>query len=139
MRMLLSPTLVLAGALAALPAAAQQGSGLPAVLAGLTSQHVTDDLGNGCWVRFYDGQDFRGRSITLAGPVDLARIQLPGRPWTEWDSAIVGPQATVTTYDDKNFRERTARLARGERVADLRQDKLGWHEQVRSARVDCVT
>ena len=97
-----------------------------------------DNLANGCWVRFYDGADYRGASLTLAGPVDMPKMDVPGAAWKDWDSAVVGPKATVVTYDNENFRDRTATLHAGQSVADLHDNKLGWMEDVKSAKVSCV-
>ena len=98
-----------------------------------------DNLANGCWVRFYDGTDYRGASLTLAGPVDMPKMDVPGSAWKDWDSAVVGPKATVVTFDNENFRDRTARLAPGLHARDLRDSKLGWFEEVHSARVLCAS
>lgn len=96
-----------------------------------------DNLANGCWVRFYDGTNYRGASLTLAGPVDMPKMDVPGAAWRDWDSAVVGPKATVVTYDNENYRDRTARLGPGLHAPDLRDSKLGWFEEVHSARVLC--
>lgn len=96
-------------------------------------------LGNGCWVRFYDGKNFRGTNLTLVGPVDMPNTDVPGGVWREWDSAIVGPKATVVTFDNENYRDRTARLAAGQRITDLGDKKLGWFEEIKSARVSCAS
>lgn len=93
-------------------------------------------LANGCWVRFYDDKGFQGDSLTLAGPVDLPRMEL-GNAWRDWDSAIVGPKATVRTYDNEQFRDRTAVLQAGQSIGDLGDRKLGWFDEVKSARVAC--
>jgi hypothetical protein len=61
-----------------------------------------------------------------------------GSVWRDWESAIVGPKARVATFDNENFKERTARLAPGQRIADLRDKKLGWFDEVHSARVACT-
>jgi hypothetical protein len=45
----------------------------------------------------------------------------------------------VTTYDDENFKERTAKLDPGQRIADPRDKKLGWFDEVHSARVACTS
>lgn len=95
-------------------------------------------LANGCWVRFYDDTGYKGAALTLAGPVDLPKMEL-GNVWRDWDSAVVGPNATVTTYDNENFRERTAVLRQGQSVPNLREKQLGWFEEVKSARVSCVS
>lgn len=114
------------------------GRDLPAVLAALASQQVTRRIGDGCWVRFYEDAHFRGRSITLVGPVDLARLNVGGLRWADWDSAVVGPQAAVTTFSQEGFRNPSATLGPGQRAPDLEK----WHnaprDQVRSANVDCV-
>lgn len=92
---------------------------------------------DGCWVRFFDDKQFRGDALTLAGPVDMPKMELPGGLWRDWDSAVVGPRARVTTYDNENFRDRTAELAANQSYPDLRDHKLGWFEEVKSARVSC--
>jgi hypothetical protein len=43
----------------------------------------------------------------------------------------------VTTYDNENFHDRTAVLAGNQSYPDLRDHKLGWFEEVKSARVSC--
>lgn len=93
-------------------------------------------LADGCWVRFFDDKGFKGDALTLAGPVDLPRMEL-GNAWRDWDSAVVGPKATVRTFDNENFRDRTAVLNAGQSIPDLRDRKLGWFEEVKSARVSC--
>lgn len=114
------------------------GRDLPAVLAALASQQVTRRLGDGCWVRFYEDAGFRGRSITLVGPVDLSRLNVGGLTWGDWDSAVVGPQATVTTFSKEGFKDPSVTLGPGQRTPDLEK----WHgaprDRVRSANLDCV-
>lgn len=102
-------------------------------------QMAGDNLANGCWVRFHDGTNFQGATLTLAGPVDMPKMDVPGPAWRDWDSVVVGPKATVTTFDNENFNDRTARLAAGQRIADLRASKLGWFDEVHSARVTCAS
>lgn len=97
-----------------------------------------DGFANGCWVRFYDGANYTGATLTLAGPLEMPRMYPAGVVWRDWESAIVGPKARVTTFDEENFRERTAILAPSQRVADLRDRKLGWFDEVHSARVACT-
>ena len=103
-----------------------------------TQQASSPHLAQGCWVRFFDQKGFRGDTLTLAGPADMADMDLPGHVWRDWSSAVVGPHASVTTYDNENFRDRTATLHAGQSVADLHDNKLGWMEDVKSAKVSCV-
>lgn len=100
-------------------------------------QASDDKFANGCWVRFYDDKNYKGASLTLVGPVDMPKMNVPGAVWKDWDSAVVGSKARVTTYDNENFRDRTAGLNPGQRYPDLRDKKLGWFEEMHSARVAC--
>lgn len=102
------------------------------------AQGNSESLGNGCWVRFYDGQNFRGATLTLVGPIDMPKMDVPGPAWREWDSAVVGPKARVVTYDNDNYRDRTATLTAGQRIPNLDDAKLGWFEEIHSARVSCT-
>lgn len=96
-----------------------------------------DALGDGCWVRFYDGTGYTGANVTLVGPGELPRMAAVAPHWRAWDSAIVGPRARVTVFDEPEFRERTARLQPGAAVTDLRDERLEWFDEIRSARVAC--
>lgn len=102
-----------------------------------TDQAEGQRLADGCWVRFFDDKGFKGDTLTLAGPVDLPRMEL-GDAWRDWDSAVVGPKATVRTFDNENFRDRSAVLNAGQSITDLGDRKLGWFEEVKSARVSCA-
>ena len=115
---------------------AQGGKGGSVVVL-LPSAMAGSGLANGCWVRFFDDKQYGGDTLTLAGPVDMPRMEVPGGLWRDWDSAVVGPRARVTTYDNENFHDRTAVLAGGVSYPDLRDKKLGWFEEVKSARVAC--
>lgn len=101
------------------------------------AQAQGESLGNGCWVRFYDGENFRGQMLTLVGPIDMPRMEIAKPAWREWDSAIVGPKARVVTYDKENYRDRTATLTAGQRIASLDDAQLGWFEEIESVRVSC--
>lgn len=118
--------------------AAAQAGGNASVLVLVPSVMAGDArFANGCWVRFFDDKQFRGDALTLAGPVDMPKMEVPGALWRDWDSAVVGPRARVITYDNENFRDRTAELAPNQSYPDLRERKLGWFEEVKSARVSC--
>ena len=102
------------------------------------AQGSSESLGNGCWVRFYDGENYRGASLTLVGPIDMPKMDVPGPAWREWDSAVVGPKARVVTYDNENYKDRTATLTAGQHIPNLEGAKLGWFEEIHSARVSCA-
>lgn len=100
-----------------------------------TDRAGSSELAGGCWVRFHDDKHFRGDSLTLAGPLDVARM--PAGVWRDWDSVVVGPRANVTIYDNENFADRAATLAAGRSLPDL-SAVLEWSEDVKSALVACV-
>ena len=117
----------------------QAGDTASALLVVLPVVQVADDkLGNGCWVKFYDGVNYKGANLTLVGPVDLPKMDVPGPAWRDWDSAMVGSKATVTTYDNEAYRDRTAVLGAGQKLPDLHDKKLGWFDEVKSVRVSCA-
>jgi hypothetical protein len=98
----------------------------------------TDQMSNGCWVQLYSGDNFEGRVMTVVGPSNLAEVRSPyGTGLNNWESAVVGPNATVTTYDDENFRARDATLRPGQRYPKLDDTKLGLFEDIESMRVTC--
>ena len=94
-------------------------------------------MARGCWVRFFNEESYRGRSLTLAGPVQMPKIHIPGGLWVKWSSVIVGPRATVTTYDFEHYKNATAVLRPGQRIANLRDRKLGLFEDIHSLRIAC--
>lgn len=98
----------------------------------------SQQFANGCWVQLYSGDNFQGRAMTVVGPANLAEVRSPyGTGLNNWESAVVGPNATVTTYDDENFRARDATLRAGQRYAELDDSKLGLFEDIESMRVTC--
>ena len=98
---------------------------------------VNDKFSNGCWARFYGDQNYRGDTLTVAGPGDFAYLQTNHANLVrKWDSVAVGPKATLTAYDNENFTQPVASFKPGQSVTDL-DDKLGLFENVRSLRLSC--
>jgi len=95
-------------------------------------------LTTGCWARLFRGENFTGEGITVAGPVDLPKSELP--PAFQWggsfDSLEVGPKATLTAFDNEDYTDRSAVFEPGLRVPDL-DEKLGQLEKIRSLRITC--
>jgi hypothetical protein len=99
---------------AAPPPVTGGGLDLPSVIV-VPRNHVHDEnLGNGCWVRLFNDKFYRGRSLTL-----------------------VGPSATVTTFDYEYLKNRTAVLHPVQRIPDLRDRELGLFEDIHSVRIRC--
>ena len=84
-------------------------------------QSRSDQMSQGCWVQLFSRDNFEGRYLTVVGPANIAEVASPyGTGMNNWDSAIVGPRATVTTYDGENYRSRSATLRAGHRQATRR-------------------
>lgn len=113
------------------------GPDLPSVIVVPRDYPHDEKLGNGCWVRFFDDKSYSGRSLTLIGPVEMPKMNIPGGLWINWSSAMVGPNATVTTFDYEQFQNRTAVLSPGQRIPDLKDRKLGLFEDIHSVRIAC--
>lgn len=98
---------------------------------------IDDKLARGCWVRLYDGLDFKGRELVLVGPMSLPRLDAVGAHWRDWDSAVAGPRAVLSAYTGAGFEGHTAAVQPGERVNDMSL-RIGRREDIESLRVDCV-
>lgn len=102
---------------------------------------IDDKLANGCWARLYDRQNFAGNVSVLVGPIDIPTV----RPATvtglelgrNYDSIVVGPNATLTVWDNENYRQKTATFKAGQRVEDL-DTKMGFFEDIKSLKVTCT-
>jgi hypothetical protein len=91
-----------------------------------------------CWVRLYSGRDFDGRHVTITGPAEIPELRSPyGTGANTWESAIVGPNATVMTYEDDNFEDRSSTLRAGERYSDLGDAQRGVSKEIESLRLTC--
>ena len=94
-------------------------------------------LAKGCWVRLYEGKNFGGNQLAVFGPADLPDVESNTPVWG-FDSAIVGPKATVTTYDEEDYQDRNATLNPGQRITDLGDKKLGFFQDIESLKVSCA-
>ena len=98
---------------------------------------MSADFAKGCWVRLYDGVDFRGQELMLIGPLQLAGMGTTSPWWRRWNSAIVGPEARLTLYSGGNYAGRSAVLAARQRSTDLAGKDVGWSGKIESAQVAC--
>jgi hypothetical protein len=152
--------LLLGGAHAATPAAGNSGSNTSGASAGqqasgtaatttievpvvvLVPVQVRADpnFANGCWVRLFDGPDFKGKDeLTIAGPIDMQTLKTPsGINWKrKADSLTVGPKASVQVFENEFFRDKTLTLKPGQQVPSLRKE-LGFLHSIDSLKVNCT-
>lgn len=92
----------------------------------------------GCWARIYDGENYMGDTLTLAGPISLADMSGPfGLDWDDRVNSIeIGPKATLTVYDNEGFRDQVGQFKNGQKVPDISK-KLGLFDEFASVRMTC--
>lgn len=120
-------------------AASKQGSNASPVVVLVPFVFANDEkMAGGCWARLYESQNFAGNLLSLVGPVDVPNAKVgSGFEWgRKFDSVAVGPKATLTVYDNENYRQKTATFKPGQKVADL-DEKMGMFENIRSLKIAC--
>lgn len=92
----------------------------------------------GCWAKIYDGENYMGDTITLAGPISLADMSGPyGLNWDDRVNSIeIGPKATLTVFDNEGFRDQVGQFKSGQKVPDITK-KLGFFDEFASVRMTC--
>jgi len=92
-----------------------------------------------CWIDLFEDTKFDADDphVRVVGPTELSSLKdLQGRNWNnEIQSVIVGPDATVRAYKDKDFKGTEIAFAPGQRVPDL--DKLDMGDDIESLKVAC--
>lgn len=100
--------------------------------------------GEGCWVRFFSAKAFEQPMGRLAGATYINSLAAPGfigklgvdDYFGRARSAIVGPEAQLVLYAEPGFREQSAKLAPGRKIADL--GELGFPKGVASLKIVCA-
>jgi hypothetical protein len=59
-----------------------------------------------CWAEFFEGAQFKGKNFRLKGPAYKTNlVKVNGENWDKRiESILIGPKATVTVYENKNFK-----------------------------------
>jgi hypothetical protein len=142
-----------AGAHAAQPAGSQNASASggivnpnlatpvipPLIIIAPTEVRTDPTLAKGCWVRLFPEPNFQGvDDLTIAGPISLPSLHTPvGIDWKhKTESLLVGPKATVTVYENQDYRDKTATLQPGTREAQLRKN-LKFTMSIDSLKISC--
>lgn|GEM_PF-1710740 len=117
-------------------------SALPTVLI-VPGSFSAERVADGCWVQFYTDERFAGLQLNIIGPVEMRTMKGPfGARWTGLESAVVGPRAQVTAFDDEDFEEHSLVLEPGQRIPDFKESRgrsgLGLFEDIKSLRVTCL-
>lgn len=127
-----------------LPVPGGKPSALPTVLVVPGSYSAERISGDGCWAQFYREAHFKGTQLNILGPVELRTMEGPfGADWKGLESAVVGPGARVTVFDDENLEDRSLVLEPGTHVPEFdelwgRGWLLNWFTDIKSVRVLCL-
>ncbi|SCX59343.1 beta/gamma crystallin domain-containing protein [Nitrosospira sp. Nsp1] len=102
---------------------------------------VSSDMStnSGCWVKLYDKKDYSGDSFLLVGPVELPVMTGPfGFNWeNKVRSLEVGPNANLTIFDNRNFRDQDKFVDAGKKVPNMSK-KMGFFDDFRSMMLTCI-
>lgn len=81
----------------------------------------------GCWVTFYENENYEGRSITVNGPAEYNNLRsLPGAGNYDWGdkfgSLRIGPTAWVRLYNDEDYNDDNFTFGPGSSIRKLPND-----------------
>jgi Peptidase inhibitor family I36 len=108
---------------------------VPVFAADLETQVVDKN----CYVEVFDDDDFdmKDDHYKIQGPKEFASLKdVGGKNWNnDIESVIVGTNATVKTYSDKDFKGTELAFAPGQRVPNL--GKLDMKDEIESMKISC--
>jgi len=104
---------------------------------------VQPKAGDGCWARFYGEPGFKEPMGLLGGALYVNSLAAPGfignlevrEYFSRVRSAAAGPSAQIILYAAPGFDQEIARVAPGQKVADLAA--IGFPRQVESLKIVC--
>src|SRR5918993_4294868 len=109
--------------------------GLPAYAADMETQVVDKN----CFIEVFEDDNFDPDDphVVLQGPKEYATLKnLAGKDWSnDIESVIVGSNATVRAYEDKDFKGTELALLPGQRVKNL--GKLDMANDIESMKITC--
>jgi hypothetical protein len=109
--------------------------GLPAHAADVEVQTVDKN----CFIEIFEDDNFDADNphVVLQGPKDYASLKsIEGKDWAnDIESVIVGSNATVRAYEDKDFKGTELSFLPGQRVKSL--GKLDMANDIESMKIAC--
>lgn len=92
-----------------------------------------------CWAEIFEDTDFDKNDphVTIQGPAEMPNLKdFSGRNWNnEIESIIVGPNAEIKAYPDKNYEGTELVLKPNRRASDL--SKLNMSDDIESMKISC--
>jgi hypothetical protein len=108
---------------------------LPTYAADMEMQAVDKN----CFIEIFEDDNFDADDphVVLQGPKDYASLKdIKGKDWSnDIESVIVGSNATVRAYEDKDFKGTELSLLPGQRVQNL--GKLDMANDIESLKIAC--
>jgi len=99
----------------------------------------TQVLDKNCWIEVFDDDNFdmNDAHVKLQGPKEYATLKdVSGKDWSnDIESVIVGSNATVKAYKDKDFKGTELAFAPGQRVPKL--SKLDMSNDIEAMKITC--
>jgi hypothetical protein len=93
-----------------------------------------------CWIEIFedDNYDADDPHVKIQGPKEFATMKnLEGKDWAnDIESVIVGSNASVQAYEDKDFKGTEITFAPGQRVPNL--GKLDMANDIESMKISCA-
>jgi hypothetical protein len=94
---------------------------------------------NNCWADFFEDTEFDADDphVRVMGPFQSATLEdISGRDWSnEFESLIVGPNATVFGYKEPDFSGQEIAFVPNQRISDL--DELDMSDNIESLKIQC--
>lgn len=116
-------------------AAALTLAGIPVHAADMETQVVDKN----CFIEVFEDDNFDPDDphVVLQGPKEYATLKnLAGKDWSnDIESVIVGSNATVRAYEDKDFKGTEVAFVPGQRAANL--GKLDMANDIESLKISC--
>jgi len=111
--------------------------------AGLLSAHAADlevqVVDKDCWIEVFEDSKYDADDphVKISGPKDFQSLKvLNGKDWSnDIESVVVGSNATVHAYKDKDFKGTEIAFAPNQRVPDLA--KLDMGNDIKSMQIAC--
>jgi len=92
-----------------------------------------------CWIEIFedDNYDPNDPHVKIQGPKEVSTMKnLEGKDWAnDIESVIVGSNASVHAYEDKDFKGTEITFAPGQRVPNL--GKLDMANDIESMKISC--
>jgi hypothetical protein len=99
----------------------------------------TQVIDKNCWIEVFDDDNFdmNDAHVKLQGPKEYATLKdVSGKDWSnDIESVIVGSNATVKAYKEKDFKGTELAFAPGQRVPKL--SKLDMSNDIESMKISC--